>query len=158
MIFAAIDPGKLTGVCVVEFIDLTGRIDAITAPDTRLIESAELEFPEYIAWVERVFMSPEVERVAIEAFLITPQTGRNSQAPWSLECIGVAREWTLRSQTPLSLQKPADAISLVSNDLLRSLKLWHRGGAGHANDALRHAVLLAIRKGWRSPNLVSDTA
>lgn len=155
MIIAAIDPGKMTGVCVVEFIDLTGRIDALTAPDTRLVSTAEIEFPELLDWCEETF--PQVDQVAIENFIITPKTGQNSQAPWSLMGIGVGVAMAMRTQAPYTLQKPVDAISLVSNDLLRSVKLWHRGGAGHANDALRHAVLLAIRKGWRSPNLVLDT-
>lgn len=156
MIIAAIDPGKISGIVVAEFIDLTGRIDAITAPDTRLIESSEIEFPAMLDWCESVF--PLVDQIAIENFLITPQTGKNSQAPWSLMGIGVAVSVAMRTEKPYTLQKPSDAISLVSNDLLRSVKLWHRGGAGHANDALRHAVLLAIRKGWRSPNLVVDTS
>ena len=95
----------------------------------------------------------------MENFLITPQTGKNSQAPWSLMAIGVAVSMAMRTGKPYTLQKPADALTFASGDLLRSVKLWHRGGAGHANDALRHAVLFAVRKGWRSPSLTSfDTA
>lgn len=156
MIVAAIDPGKVSGVCVAEFIDLTGRIDAITAPDTRLVHSSEIEFPAMLDWCEQTF--PQVDQVAVENFLITPQTGKNSQAPWSLMCIGVAVAMAMRCNVNYTLQKPADALSFASGDLLRSLKLWHRGGAGHANDALRHAVLFAVRKGWRSSSLlISDT-
>ena len=153
MYVAAIDPGKVSGVCVVEFIDVSGRIDAMTAIDCVRHMSAEIEFPSMLDWCEVTF--PKVDHVVVENFLITPQTGKNSQAPWSLMIIGVAVAIAMRSERPYTLQKPVDAISFASSDLLRSLKLWHRGGAGHANDAIRHAVLFAVRKGWRSPNLTS---
>lgn len=151
MIVAAVDPGKMTGVCLVDFIDVSARLDAVTAIDCRLVSSSELEFDGLLDWCEQTMT--QAEQVAIENFIITPATGKNTQAPWSLMGIGVVTAICMRSSLPLALQKPVDAKSLVSNDLLRSLKLWHRGGAGHANDALRHAVLYAVRHGWRSKAL-----
>jgi hypothetical protein len=153
VIIASIDPGKVSGVAVTEFIDLTGRYDALTARDTRLIHSSEIEFPQMLDWCEETF--PQVDHVVVENFFITPQTGKNSQAPWSLMGIGVAVSMAMRCGKGYTLQKPADALNFTSSDLLHSLQLWHRGGAGHANDALRHAVLYAVRKGWRSPSLIN---
>jgi hypothetical protein len=154
VIIAAVDPGKVSGVCLVEFRDVSQRIDAITSPDCALLGSAELEFPEILGRCEETI--PQADQVAMEKFTITPQTGKNTQAPWSLRVEGIVMAIALRSCTTATLQTPADAKSLVNNDLLRCLRLWHRGGAGHANDALRHAVLLAIRRGWRSPALTGN--
>jgi hypothetical protein len=42
--------------------------------------------------------------------------------------------------------------------MLKRLDLWHRGGAGHANDAIRHAVTAAIKSRWRDPRMLPPDA
>jgi hypothetical protein len=29
------------------------------------------------------------------------------------------------------------------------LPTWHKGGEGHANDAIRHALLKLVKSGWK---------
>lgn len=83
-----------------------------------------------------------------ESFRITMQTPKNTQAPWSLELIGVARMisriWTGRD---LTLQDPASAKRFASDDRLRYLE-WYKPGMGHANDASRHLLLTLATRGW----------
>jgi len=144
---AAVDPGLKTGVCVVVFGD---------GGCTKLMDD-EIDFDGVLAWCED--WMPGSDWVAVERFLITRQTATNSQAPWSLMVVGVVTAMAIRQDldAKLVLQKPVDAMSLVTNDMLRTIGLWHRGGAGHANDALRHAVLCAVKRGWVFPGWLSDS-
>jgi hypothetical protein len=123
---------------------------------TKLMDG-EIDFDAVLDWSEEWL--PGSDRVAVERFLITRQTATNSQAPWSLMVIGVVTAISIRLglDAKLILQKPADAMSFVGNDMLRALGLWHRGGAGHANDALRHAVLCTVNQGWRHPDWMSES-
>ena len=118
--------------------------------------SKEIEFPEVMLWCS-TFM-PEAQRLVIERFTINAKTIKNSQAPWSLEVIGVVRAMSLENELNLEFQSPAEAKSLVDNKMIKRLGLWHRGGAGHALDAIRHATTYAIRKGWRHPGLLPKDA
>jgi hypothetical protein len=45
-------------------------------------------------------------------------------------------------------QSPADAKAMFSNEKLKKLEFWHKGGEGHALDAIRHAVLRLVKIGW----------
>jgi hypothetical protein len=147
MRIAAVDPGLMTGVAVVSF-DETGCAASMTA---------EFPFDSMLGWCREHL--PDADRIAVERFTITPQTAKNSAAPWSLHVIGVvlASAIDVERDHVLELQKPADAMTVVPNERLHSIDLWHRGGAGHANDALRHAVLCALRHGWRHPRFLSGS-
>lgn len=140
----AVDPGLLTGVCMVEFDHDAG---------CKLYQSKELEFGEVLPWAT-VELSV-ADAVVVERFSITMRTIKNTPAPWSLEVTGVVRAVALRNDKSIVLQNPGDAMKFVSNEMLHRLELWHRGGEGHANDALRHAVLFAVKHlHWRDPRLV----
>ena len=45
-------------------------------------------------------------------------------------------------------QMPVDAKRMFPNEALKALGTWHRGGEGHANDAMRHALLRLVKTGW----------
>jgi hypothetical protein len=142
----AVDPGLLTGVCIVGFDHGQG---------CRLYQSDELVFEQVLPWAKLELPSADV--VVCEKFTINQRTIKNSPAPWSLEVTGVVRAVASLSDKELVMQLPGDAMNLVDNDMLRRLSLWHRGGEGHANDALRHAVLYAVKHlRWRDPRLVSQ--
>ena len=147
-IVMGVDPGLMTGVCLVNF----GR----DREDPVLMTSKEIEFPEVMLWCS-TFM-PEAQRLVAERFIITPKTGKNSQAPWSLETLGVVRAMSLDNDLELELQSAAEAKSTVDNPMIKRLGLWHRGGKGHALDAIRHATTYAIRKGWRHRQLLPSDA
>lgn len=78
--------------------------------------------------------------VVIERFIINVKTVGNSQAPWSLELIGVARYLAAKYDAEFELQTPADAKSFMPDDRLKKLG-WYMPGKVHANDALRHLGL-----------------
>lgn len=133
------DPGLASGIAAVSF-----------APDSTASVLFTGEEP-WLASITTVMALLDVypdAHVAIEKFTITMATAKKSQQPYSLWCIG-AVGWSLGvAEREFHLQTPADAKRFVSNQQLKSLGLWHRGGAGHAIDALRHTVLCAARNRW----------
>lgn len=141
------DPGMVSGLAVLSY-----------DPDGGVRKSISIEGDlAYIGESAEEFLSnhrPEFAEVVCERFTITVQTAKNSQAPWSLEAIGMLKwqihsHWQMDPDATLILQSPTDAKKLVTNDLLRQTGLWHRGGAGHANDALRHGLYRYARHGVR---------
>ena len=148
MIVAGVDPGLLTGTCLVQF----------DTPDgCTLLQAAEVEFENLLAWCEVTL--PKADRLVVEQFIINARTIKNTQAPFSLEAIGVVRAIQLRTPPlKLDMQSATEGKSLVDNKMLRRLGLWFRGGEGHANDAIRHTVAYAIRKGWRDPRMMPPDA
>lgn len=135
----AIDPGLANGCAHV----LVGEAGLSVA------STAELDPRETAAWLRTALrMVPDVDTTAvvIERFTITAKTAQNSQAPWSLEVIGQTRliVWDeIGPERELIMQSVADTKAAFTNDRLRALGLWHKGGAGHAVEALRHAALFA---------------
>jgi hypothetical protein len=51
-----------------------------------------------------------------------------------------------------------DAKNMFPNKALKILKFWHVGGAGHALDAIRHALLALVRTYRWIPRALLDTA
>ena len=143
---ASIDPGLLTGVCVVDFNTGEGCVKE---------QSAELKYEELLPWALTHLSKADV--VVVERFTINQRTIKNTQAPWSLMGIGVITSVQMLSDKDIVLQNPSDAMGLVDNPMLTRLGLWHKGGQGHANDALRHAVLYAVKTlRWRDPRLIEE--
>jgi len=143
----AVDPGKASGVCVVSWSG-----DREESPT--LEYSAEVQPEEYAGSVRHgisLVAGADTSLVACERFTITAQTVRNSQAPYSLEQIGVLKHLCRESGRPVDgivFQAPVDAKRMFPNEVLKGLGIWHRGGAGHANDAIRHALLALVRLKW----------
>ncbi len=141
-----IDPGLITGVCVVN----TER--------PRVIESAELDFRDYSIWLDSALTIYPREHlvVCIERFTINANTHKNGQAPWSLEGIGAARSALFRKygSDDLLRMSAQNAKTFSTNPKLKAVDLWHVGGAGHANDALRHALHYMVDVGWSDKRLL----
>lgn len=152
----AVDPGKTTGVAFFSWRD---------GEEPELLETYEVDFWSYAETLRNKFdlvfsMLPEEQNkftlhVACERFTINAQTVRNSQAPFSLEKIGVLKQIMLdygHEIEDLHLQSPADAKAMFDNSKLKKLEYWHRGGEGHALDAIRHGLLYMVRLGWSPLN------
>lgn len=129
----AIDPGLMTGVCL---IDLSDPEDPVK------VWSKEVTIKEFHDNIESL-ISHEETHVVIEDFKITVETGKLSDAPWSLELIGVVRYLCYLSGKVLDLQLPSQK-PFADNDKLRAVGFWHVGEAGHANDSLRHAMVWIV--------------
>lgn len=132
------DPGLLSGLAVLSWAPHDG---------VQLVSSLECGLP-MVGEVVSQFLAkhgPADTEVVVERFVITTKTAENGQAPWSLKVCGVIeweifRNWHLDGDQTIAYQQPADAMRLVPNPVLRRAGTWHRGGKGHANDAIRHGV------------------
>ena len=146
----AVDPGKATGMAL--FALETGQ-------EPTLIWSGEYQQHEYAEPIRsslRAF-GGQLE-VVCERFIINAQTVKNSQAPFSLEQIGILKQCLLdqgRSAEEIYFQSPADAKSMFDNTKLKKLGYWHKGGEGHALDAIRHGLLRCIKSGWKPIQLLN---
>jgi hypothetical protein len=142
----SVDPGKATGVALLKLED---------GEEPFIVYSGEAQPFEFAEIVRLLFSSFDGEfhnlEIVCEKFTINAQTVRNSQAPFSLEQIGVLKQIMQdfdMDRESIVWQMPVDAKRMFPNEALKTLKVWHRGGEGHANDALRHALLRLVKKGW----------
>lgn len=153
-IIIAVDPGKLTGLALLSF----DRVEQTLTLEESVECDEQSVIPVFRRWLHR-HTGKGHPTIVCERFVINSRTVTNSAAPWSLECIGAIKQ-AMRDQgmtgEQIVWQSPANAKSVVPNDKLKRLGTWHRGGAGHANDAIRHGVLYTISRGFRSGALVSQ--
>jgi mRNA-degrading endonuclease HigB of HigAB toxin-antitoxin module len=151
----AVDPGLTSGFC---FIVWSGNIE----DDPKILSTVELKENEYATHIRKYMESWEDYTdffVVCERFVINAQTVRNSQAPYSLEQIGALKQICRDSGYPVEkivFQSPVDAKNMFPNKALKILEKWHVGGAGHALDAIRHALLTLVRTYRWVPRLLLD--
>lgn len=142
----SVDPGKATGVA---FFSIE------SGEEPKIIHSSEPQPEQFAETIRNILIDLDRDfdnlQVVCEKFTINAQTVRNSQAPYSLEQIGVLKQilqdFDLDREN-ISWQMPADAKRMFPNEALKKLEYWHKGGEGHANDAIRHALLKLVKSGW----------
>lgn len=122
----AIDPGKVTGYALWdnEYFDEGEQADTFLWFAAKLIEPPG-----------------HVDYVVCERYIISGQTGKLSQAPWSLECIGALRFMAARGHAQFHLQNASDAKRFATDERLEHIGWPRPSGAGHARDAQRHLLL-----------------
>lgn len=81
--------------------------------------------------------------VAMESFIITPGTTKKTQAPWSLETIGIVRYFVEKAGGSLRMSAPSAHKKLITDDVLKRAGL-HFPGEGHATDAARVGLHCAM--------------
>lgn len=149
----SVDPGKTTGVAYLEW---SGNPD--DNPEKRY--SAELDPDNFASGVSAFLTNWKTNgyfQVVCERFIINAQTVRNSQAPYSLEQIGVLKHLCRENGYPIDgikFQAPVDAKNMFPNEALKKLGTWHVGGDGHANDAIRHGLLHLVKMKWIPKDLL----
>lgn len=145
----AIDPGKSTGMALFKWEN---------GAEPELLWSGEEDFTAYVDKTRMIMMNYRDElEVVCEKFTINLQTAKNSQAPYSLECIGALKLILLdagREPESLPFQLPANAMNMFTNPKLKTLGYWHKGGEGHALDAIRHGLLYLVSNGWKPTKLL----
>lgn len=152
----SIDPGKASGVAVLDYSDLD---------DIKILYSGELDqqetcvFIENLVLYERYMAELEPDRsfeVVYEKFQITAQTGKNTnEENWSAEIIGVIKFLCRKDGFKFTVQTPAEAKNFVPNERMKAVGIWAKSPNGHVHDALRHAVLFLVKnKGWRPEGLL----
>lgn len=151
MIVFSVDPGLASGVALLNTVDDPGIIQ---------MGSWEMNPYETMDATQNIIDTYKDDfdlRIVVERFTITAETGKKSQSPWSLEIIGAIKYICHKNRLPEpALQTPSDAKNFVPNARLKALGLWHKGGGGHAMDALRHAVLYAVKNGYRDKRLLQE--
>ncbi len=144
----SIDPGLATGL---SFFSIESGEDPV------LLFSWEADFAETQKIVRGLYEKyPTVETVC-ERFTITVATAKKSQAPFSLEVIGMVKGLMLDAgydPQRLALQMPSDAKNIFPNPKLKKLGYWHVGEGGHANDSIRHGLLYLVKTGWKPVGLL----
>lgn len=149
----SVDPGKMTGMALFSY---EGGSEPV------LEWSKELEQHEVAEALRSALWSPEMRpnlEIICERFTINAQTVRNSQAPYSLEVIGIVKQCLHDNDRPMDdiyFQPPSEAMGMFTNENLKKLGYWHRGGKGHALDAIRHALLRLVKTGWKPIRLLQD--
>ena len=149
-IILAVDPGKATGMACFSY-------NAGEEPE--LVWSGEYQQNEYAEPIREVLKAYPDAEIVCERFTINAQTVKNSQAPFSLEQIGILKQCMLdagRNTDDIYFQAPADAKAMFDNKKLKTLEYWHRGGEGHALDAIRHGLLRLVKTGWVPRRLLTE--
>ena len=142
----SVDPGKASGICYFTWEE---------NQEPAMLWSGEYQQHEYADPIRRAFAYSQSQgarlEVVCERFTINAQTVKNSQAPYSLEQIGILKQIMLdygRSPEDIYFQSPADAKAMFNNEKIRIVGYWHRGGEGHALDSIRHGLLRLAKSGW----------
>ena len=144
----SVDPGKATGMAL--FSIEQGQ-------EPVMLWSGEFQQEEYAKPIRQTLsVFPDVD-VVCERFTINMQTVKNAQAPYSLEQIGILKQCLIdagRKPDDIYFQSPADAKAMFDNPKLKKLEYWHKGGEGHALDAIRHGLLRCVKVGWKPVRLL----
>lgn len=148
----AIDPGKASGISLFEYK---------VGEEPKLLATGEYQMQEYARPIRLALASALEDKVQIfivcERFIINAQTVRNTQAPYSLEMIGVAKQIMLDygiDPDTLIFQSPSDAKAMFPNPALKKLDYWFVGGEGHSLDSIRHGLLRCVKVGWKPIRLL----
>lgn len=123
-----------------------------------LIWSKEVTEEEYAYPIRWEFEHYPHLEIVCERFIINAETAKKSQAPFSLELIGVLKQIMRdvgKTADDISMQAPSDAKRMYPNPNIKKLGYWHKGGAGHALDSIRHGLLYLTRQGWPPKALLS---
>lgn len=152
MFILSVDPGKASGIALFEM-----SLDN----EPVLIWSGEYQMREYADAIRRgitfAYNNGRPIDVVCERFIINAQTVKNSQAPFSLEMIGILKQIMLDTELDpdkIIFQSPSDAKAMFDNAKLKKLEYWHKGGEGHALDAIRHGLLRCMKVGWKPLRLL----
>ena len=143
MKYVCIDPGKLTGLALIEYTQ---------GEEPVLAEALELKQFDACDWIEDAMTNST--RVICEDFIISGRTAKMStmDTRFSLEIIGFTRVMCKRKKIPLVLQTPKDMKTFFGSWSLHDFGLWAKGGEGHKRDATRHGVFYMLKSGiWDAP-------
>jgi hypothetical protein len=121
----AIDPGLASGIMY-------------GTPDN--FEHDIIPFPQIYSYLDDLISTIRFDVVVIENFLISGQTGKKTQAPWSLKIIGACEHICIRENVEMVLQTPSEAKNFITDKKLKEFGLWFKG-EGHDRDAARHYML-----------------
>lgn len=137
----AFDPGETTGWTHLS-VHSDGEMGIFSCGETDHLGIGNLLFDNQS--LRSAACKKEIETIfVVEKFIMQSKI---TQSPWSLETTGLVRYFASRYHIPLiDTQKPSEVKNLIKDDVIKRAGLW-QPGAGHANDAIRHALFYLIIK------------
>ncbi len=143
MIVFGVDPGKTTGLAWLEFPCNDHSPHATQLPALSAVREVE----------HRLNVMDGLEiLVACESFV--PRPGARTWQPDALEVIGALRYLCAKHDVEFVEQLSADATNFSTNKKLDQLG-W-RAHRDHADDAVRHLLLAAVRRGLVDPEVFAE--
>lgn len=146
-LLVAVDPGKMSGVALFRMWN--------DDQEPVLLESHEFLREDLESWLEETLLrswAGESIEVVAERYVIG-----KVDSPWSLKYLGVLSYLSRKGgHGEPTIQTPAEAKSFAPNDILKALDYWHKGGAGHALDAIRHGILYMVNRRTLSASRILD--
>lgn len=135
----AIDPGKTTGLVVID-ASRAAKLDALLLAEHIPYDVAPNALRDILGLWE-----PDV--VVMERYVISLRTIKANRYSEPLDVIGGVKFLMQlnKPKVPLILQSGSDAKTAYNDDTLKRLKLFKVTPAPHARDALRHAMLATHR-------------
>lgn len=129
----SVDPGKMTGVCEIDLSDKN---------NPKVISSYEMTVVEFMNYMRKVqnFGDDVSIKFVCEDFIISKETAKKSPQKFSLELLGVMKYVAFTRGEIVKVYPPSRKI-FAPDERLKKIGFWHKGGAGHANDSLRHALV-----------------
>lgn len=143
-IVIGIDPGAKTGYVVINSADL------------EIIDHTEIDnwFEVGVRLEKDLKLFPKAQ-VVIERFIINAQTHKKGVQDEPRDLIGTCKWLALKyTVNPAVMQTASEAKTFSTNDKLKAVGFWHKGGKGHANDAFRHAMLYMVKNSLLDPRLL----
>lgn len=144
----AVDPGRITGIALIHVAN--GEPEIVWSDELPFLEACNRANKSALEHGGRL-------RIVAERFIVTVQTAKNSPQAVvdAIEMLGAVRyigeAYGVEQIVYHTSQKGKD---FCPNPRLKAVGFWHRGGSGHARDALRHAVTHLVDCGWHHENLL----
>lgn len=146
---AGLDPGLSCGLFILKIVPQLN----VAVPFTRYQGSHTEALRRLESVVRDAALWQESILIAGERFTVTGQTGKRSAQPLPLQVLGAAEQLAYQyANVEFTLQTPADAKKLTSNERLRDVGFYTRASdvgcpdANDVNDAARHALLALMRR------------
>lgn len=133
--FIAIDPGLTSGWALYNTLDGT-------------FASGEIEGrPLLYRFLENVMDDGQPMHLIVERFDIGAGTVEKTRQLDALYIIGALEYLAGKTGAGFTVQSRASAKTFATDDKLKALGWWFRGGEGHANDAGRHLLAWMVESG-----------
>ena len=129
-ILVSLDVGKVTGAAV-----------WIHSLPTEITTSEIPSRYEVRDFVKGIYESDYKMSIACENFVISQRTIKTAQDHNALRLIGWLDLWCEENGVPFTLRNAAAAKSFATDDKLKALNWYVATKDGHANDAVRHALI-----------------
>lgn len=126
------DPGLVTGWCHLSVHD-DGEIGVFDCGEADHNQVGNMLYDNLA--LKAAVSNPAIDTIfVVEKFTMAPT---KTQAPWSLETIGLIRYFAAYYKIPMIMIAPSSHKPLIKNDVIKRAGLWKSSSGGHQMDAVR---------------------